>query len=421
MAQFMLGSLAAIAVIMVGGFFALRSVAIAEATRDTTERVRSEALLVETAGLNDGVLQGNHKALHSLDDLVRSRILSDSIVRVKIWKQDGTIVYSDEPTLIGQRYELSDEDLELFETGGADAELSDLDQPENRYERGQGKLLEAYTTLRSPDGTPLLFEMYQRFSSIGASGSRLLRALAPPLVAGMLVLLLFQVPLAWRMARRLQRGHDERERLLANAIAASTHERQRIAADLHDGVVQDLAGVAFGLAPLAAEAQRRGDAREAKILHDATATLRQGVRELRTLLLEIHPPNLEAAGLRVALSDLLSPLEAQGIATTLDMDADVEGHDTLVYRVAREAIRNAQAHARPSAVTVLVRQEDGMTKLTVADDGAGFQPEDRLRRAQDGHVGLTLLADVVAQANGTLDIRSAPDAGTTVALELPAS
>lgn len=225
---------------------------------------------------------------------------------------------------------------------------------------------------------------------------------------------------------RLQRGHRERERLLANAIAASTHERQMIAADLHDGVVQDLAGVAFGLAPLTAAAQRRGDDTDADILRDATATLRQGVRELRSLLLEIYPPNLEAAGLRAALSDLLSPLEAEGIATSLDVDgdgsrsADPSAGDALVYRVAREAIRNAQRHAKPSHVTLSVRHHPDVTRLTVTDDGAGFSPEDRVRARGDGHVGLSLLTDVVAQAAGTLEVRSAPGAGTTVTLEVPA-
>lgn len=417
----MLGSIAAITVIMVGGFFALRSVAITEATHDTTDRVRAEARLVEVAGLDDGILRSDPNTIHRLDDLVRSRVLSDSIVRVKIWKEDGTILYSDEHAMIGQRFALGEEERELFESNGADAELSDLDKPENRYERGQGKLLEAYTTMKTPDGTPLLFEMYQRFSSIGASGTRILRTLVPPLIAGMIVLLLFQVPLAWTLARRLQRGSAERERLLGKAIAASTHERQRIAADLHDGVVQDLAGVAFGLAPLAAEEQRRGNADDALVLRNATATLRQGVRELRTLLLEIHPPNLEAAGLRAALSDLLSPLETEGISTALTVDTDRTDHDALVYRVAREAIRNAQRHATPSAVSVTVSRDDRVTRLVVTDDGVGFTPAERARRGEEGHVGLTLLADVVAQTEGTLDVRSTPGSGTTVTLEFPAS
>ena len=136
------------------------------------------------------------------------------------------------------------------------------------------------------------------------------------------------------MARRLQRGHRDRERLLAAAVESSERERARIASDLHDGVVQDLAGVAFGLAPLADEAQRDGDRQRAGVLRDASARLRQGVRDLRTLLVEIHPPRLESAGLEPALSDLLSPLEAAGIATTLRVDGNGGAHatDPLVYR-----------------------------------------------------------------------------------------
>jgi signal transduction histidine kinase len=423
----MLGSLTAVAVIVIGGFFALRSVAISEATGDTRERVRSEARLVEAAGLSDGIVRGEPAAIAQLDDLVSARVLGNSIVRVKLWTKGGTILYSDEPTLIGRHYGLGKDERELFQTGGADAEISDLTKPENVYERPQGKLLEAHTAIRTPDGTQLLFEIYQRFSSVNASGARLLGALAPPLIGGIVVLVLFQVPLAWSMARRLQRGHRERETLLSSAVEASAQERRRIAADLHDGVVQDLAGVAFGLAPLAAAAKRRGDEDEAAALRDATGTLRQGVRDLRTLLVEIHPPNLESAGISVALSDLLSPLQAGGIATSLEVEEvprdsaptrSVE-HDTLVYRVAREAIRNAQAHAAPSSVRVEVtRPRPDCTRLVVTDDGKGFTPAERERSGADGHLGLTLLQDIVAQAGGTLDVRSSPDVGTTVQLEL---
>ncbi len=433
----MVGSLLAIAVIVVGGFFALRSVAIDEAIGDTRDRVVSEGRLVEAAGLSDGIVHGQPSAIRRLDDLVSGQVLGRSIVRVKLWTKDGRILYSDEPALIGKRYGLGEEERELFDSGGADAELSDLDEPENRYERPQGKLLEAHTAIRTPDGTQLLFEIYQRFSSVNASGARLLAALAPPLIGGLVVLVLFQLPLAWSMARRLQRGHRERETLLSTAVEASTQERRRIAADLHDGVVQDLAGVAFGLAPLATAAQRRGDDDEAAALRDATGTLRQGVRDLRTLLLEIHPPNLESAGLRVALSDLLSPLEASGIATSLEVEEAPRSngarpspassspasstHDTLVYRVAREAIRNAQTHAAPGAVKVAVTHpEPDCTRLVVTDDGRGFDSGARDRSGAEGHLGLTLLGSIVAQADGTLEVRSSPGVGTTVTLELPA-
>ena len=420
----MLASLAAIAVIVVGGFIALRGVATGEAERGTRERVVAEARLIEAAGLTDGILRGNPAAVERLDALVLGQVVTGSIVRVKLWSKDGTILYSDEPALIGERFELGEEERELFETGGADAELSDLSEPENRYERPQGKLLEAHTPIRTPDGTQVLFEIYQRFGSVSSSAERLLGALAPPLLGGVAVLFLLQLPLAWSMARRLQRGHRERERLLANAVEASSRERRRIAADLHDGVVQDLAGVAFGLAPLAANAGQRGDEAEARALDGAVATLRQGVRDLRTLLVEIHPPNLESAGLEVALSDVLSPLDAAGIATELQIAGDAArggGNDALVYRVAREAVRNAQEHGEPTSVRVEVtRPAPDTTRLVVHDDGRGFAAGDRERRAADGHVGLTLLEGLVAQASGTLAVHSEPGNGTTVELEVPA-
>jgi two-component system, NarL family, sensor kinase len=417
----MVGSALSLAVIVVGGYFALRNVAADEARGDTRERVRAEGRLVEAAGLDDGILHGDRAAIRRLDDLALGQIIGGSIVRVKLWSKSGRILYSDEPALIGATYGLGADELRLFSKGGAEAELSDLNKPENRFERGQGKLLEAYTTIRTPNGTQVMFEIYQRLSAVKASARRLLGAFAPPLVGGLLVLLLFQLPLAWSLARGLQRGHRERERLLAGAVDASAQERRRIAADLHDGVVQDLAGVAFGLAPLADEAARKGEDAQAGALRSAADTLRHGVRDLRTLLVEIHPPNLATAGLRVALSDLLSPLQADGIVTRLDVDEAATGGttDALVYRAAREAIRNARAHAAPAAVSVAVsRPAPGRTRLVVSDDGRGFAAEARERREGEGHVGLTLLEEVVAQAGGTLVVRSSPGAGTTLELEV---
>jgi two-component system NarL family sensor kinase len=407
LARYLISSLVAIAVIVVGSYFVLRSVTIHEAERDTRQRVILEGRLVQT-GLTDGVLTGEPGALAELDELVQAQILGESVVRVKIWTPDGRILYSDEPRLIGQSFGLGEEERELFETGGSDAELSDLSKPENRYERSAGKLLEAHTPIRTPNGTQVLFETYQRFGAVSASASRILRTLAPPLLGGLLVLLAIQVPLAYSLARRLQRGHDERERLLARAIEASDNERRRIAADLHDGIVQDLAGVAFGLAPLAAKAPPS----EQKVLNASVERLRQGVRDLRTLLVEIHPPRLESAGLEAALDDLLSPVRAAGIDTELAVEPTRD--DALVYRVVREALRNVTKHAQARHVSVSVTP----ARATVRDDGHGFDAAQRERRREEGHVGLALLADLVAEAGGTLSVTSAPGEGTTVALEL---
>src|SRR3954452_22928642 len=96
-ARFMLGSLVALAVVAVGVFFALRSVARDEAERDTRQQVQTLGGLVQAAGLSDGVLTGDRRALNRLDDRAASQILSQSVVRVKLWTRDGRILYSDEP------------------------------------------------------------------------------------------------------------------------------------------------------------------------------------------------------------------------------------------------------------------------------------------------------------------------------------
>src|SRR2546423_2802026 len=231
LARFMLGALAAVAVVVVGGFFALRSVTTHEAQRNTRGEVEVLGRLVESAGLTDGVLRHDPRALARLDDLVQAQVLSESIVRVKLWSRRGQVLYSDAPAIVGQRYALGEEESRLFRTGGAEVEVSDLSKPENVYERQEHKLLEAYTVIRTPNGKQVLFEIYQRFGSVSASARRLMRALAPPLIGGLLVLLVVQVPLAWGLARRLQRGHRDRQRPLASPIEAQTAQPPRIASD----------------------------------------------------------------------------------------------------------------------------------------------------------------------------------------------
>src|SRR3954449_369035 len=189
-ARFVMGSLVAVVVVAVGGYIALRGVATSQAEDTTAQIVEVNGRLVQTA-LDDGVLKRDPKALAKLDDFIVSQVLPPSpvknsapIKRVKIWSADGTVLYSDVPQLIGQKYELGAEEKELLKEGGAEAEISDLSKPENKYERQYGKLLEAHTPIRTPNGTPVLFEIYQQFSSIQSRATSLLGALAPPLIAG---------------------------------------------------------------------------------------------------------------------------------------------------------------------------------------------------------------------------------------------
>jgi len=368
--------------------------------------------------ITPGLLAGRPAAIASLDRTVHARLLEDPVVRVKVWDGSGRVVYSDEHRLIGARYSLGEAELSALHTGGVDAEVSDLTRPENRFERQYHKLLEVYLGLRATDGTPVLFELYQRFSSIAASGNRLFRAFFFPAIAVMVLLELAQIPLAVSLARKLRRGQQERETLLRRAIEASEFERRRIARDLHDGPVQDLAGVSYTLSSAIAEAGAV-DPELAGALRQSSRQTRDSIRALRTLLVDIYPPRLHSEGLIAAVSDLLSPLSAAGLEVTLDADPHLRlppGVEAVLFRVVQESLRNVLKHAEASRAGVHVEATDGLVTLEVKDDGRGIG---EVPNHRDEHFGLRLLEDLARDNGGALELDSAPGQGTRVRLQIP--
>jgi signal transduction histidine kinase len=387
-----------------------------EALRDAKDETRFAVTWVVQPALTDAVLRDDRQALARFDQTIRSRVLSSStIVRIKVWTRDGRIVYSDEPRLIGARYRLTAEDQDEFVGNQVAAEVSDLSKPENRFERSFGKLIEVYAALKTPSGKPARYEAYYRSSYISARSRRIFREFAFVMLAGLLLLAMIQLPLAWGLARRVRKGQQERTDLLQRAVEASEHERRRIAGDLHDGVVQNLAGVAYSLA-----AARAGAPPElAPTLDEAAAETRRAIRELRSLLVEIYPPELQREGLEAALTDLLAPCSARGLATELDVDggSDLPPEiEAIFFRATQEALRNVVKHADARRVAVGVTRRDGVATLQVVDDGIGF---DLAGQADGGHFGLRLLGDLVQEAGGELDVESAPGRGTTVRVEVP--
>src|SRR4051812_9621550 len=165
-----------------------------EAVRDAREVTRLAGNGIVGPAVTPALLRGDRRAIARLDRVVRRRVRGDTVVRVKLWDAAGRIVYSDEHRLIGERFRLGDDEREALLSGRPDAELSDLSEPENRFERHRGKLMEVYIGIPGPGGRRLLFETYQRFSSLTASGHRIWRALLPILLGALLLLAVLQVP-----------------------------------------------------------------------------------------------------------------------------------------------------------------------------------------------------------------------------------
>jgi signal transduction histidine kinase len=416
---FTLAALAVMVAVTVGALLVSQQAGAQEAIADA----RSKTRLLAASAMRDvpaGLLTGDPEAIAAVDETVREAVLGPDVARVKVWSADGTIVYSDEARLIGTTYSLGDEEREVLENGGIEAEPSDLTKPENRYEQSVGHMLEVYLPVTLDDGTPVLFEVYYRFDAVDQSAQRIWWRFAPIIIGGLLLLALLELPLAWWLATRIKRDEVEKAELLQSAIDASENERHRIAADLHDGVIQDLTGISYSLA---AAASSIPDPTVAEAVGSAAASTRTSISALRSLLIEIYPPNLRDAGLAIALDGLLAGPRTRGIETTLEIDPDLrlpEETEALIFRTAQEALRNVIAHAHAATVEVRVeRTGRNSVQLTVDDDGSGLQGID-WRRPASGHAGLRLLADLAVRLGGSLEVRPADPQGTVLTLTLPA-
>ncbi len=349
-------------------------------------------------------------AAAELGPVLTQRVLSESLVRVKLWTPDGLVLYSDEPRLIGQRFALDADAQESLSTPQTQAEVSELSRPENVYERRQGRLLEVYRPVWTPDGHELLFESYFRYGLVSDRTSQLWRGFLGITVSAVAMLFVLLIPLVaalWTRARRAARAQEASTR---RALLASEQERRRIAAGLHDGPVQELAAASFSLTGAAAEARNRGQTELAQALTSAAETVRAGQVRMRTVSVELYPPSLHDEGLAAALADLAAGFGERGLPVTLEIaagavDGLTEEQQQGVFRIVRELLQNAAKHADATAAGVRLEPSGG---LIVTDDGTGF----RYHGLADNHLGLALVTDLCRQLGAGLELRSAPDAGT---------
>lgn len=212
------------------------------------------------------------------------------------------------------------------------------------------------------------------------------------------------------------------QRLTENAetieALAVVEERNRLARELHDSVSQSLYGLV-----LSAEAARRnlvaGDTtNSAEALDSLGMTARAALAEMRLLIYELRPSEIEAHGLQWALETRLATVERRaGLQTSLDysvtddlpMRTEIE-----LERIATEALNNAVRYAGASSVAVSVRQQGDRLELEVRDDGVGFDPA-----AVRGGLGIRGMRERAERLGGQISIVSDVTRGTVVQVEAP--
>jgi signal transduction histidine kinase len=218
----------------------------------------------------------------------------------------------------------------------------------------------------------------------------------------------------------LERVSEHRRHLLGLVMSAREQERQRIADGIHDDSLQAI--VAIGLA-IAHFRRKARDEPAVATLEPVQASVRLAAERLRSLLFELHPPQLQTLGLVPALRAYLEHAEREeGLAFTLDDQLPTEPDPELrafLYRVAQEILMNVRKHARASTVELTLSTGSAQYLVRVCDDGVGFDVTEALR-ARPGHLGLAALTERLELAGGALRIESAPGAGAIVEFEVPA-
>ncbi|MFQ6019125.1 MAG: response regulator [Dehalococcoidia bacterium] len=204
---------------------------------------------------------------------------------------------------------------------------------------------------------------------------------------------------------------------------AKIEERNRLAREIHDTVIQSLISIVLQLE--LAERRLQSDVRAARLeIKRACELARQCLEDGRRSLLNLKPLTMERSSVSEAVAREVKTLEAAGFEARFSPEGSplpLPGEaEIALYRIAQEAIANIRKHARASKVTATLRFGPEAVMLSISDNGIGFDPAVVSEKGPDkGHFGLTGARERALLAGGDLRVESAPDQGTTVTAQIP--
>jgi signal transduction histidine kinase len=225
-----------------------------------------------------------------------------------------------------------------------------------------------------------------------------------------------------RARTELARESQELEQALAAMVRVQEEERSRIAADVHDGVVQMMVGSLCELQAAMAhfpDAPEMVDAKQQR----TRELIRDSITELRRVIFDLRPITLDAAGLVPAVETLVDDLqkvydarlELQVGGTPCRFVSQVE---IGAYRIIQEAVNNALRHANAGSIAIGIRFANGTLEIEVLDDGVGFSVEEATS-IYGKHAGLVGMRERARSLGGRLSVVSVVGEGTTVSAEIP--
>ncbi len=412
-----IASLVAIVTVSVLHVWIMRRELREHETQRAVNDVRDRVDLTIEHDVTEALIEGDPAAVEAFDAVVQEHIVRPTTAGLALWTKEGRIAYSLDPAFVGDGYDLPDEvvaalDTMQVQTGGGHED--EARAPELGWKSASA--IEVYAPFVTSWGERMVWEVGLERDEVSQQANRLVVVVALLSALGAGLLLTTQGVMGRTLVGRHERERAYRRWLTQRTAEMAVVERRQIAADLHDGVVQELTGIALDL-----EAPITGD--DSTMSKDERAEFARRVRNtvstLRGQTAELYPATSALIDVTTALQSMLDRTP-RGLATSLQVDTDASvppAYRWLVFRVAQEALRNVVQHSKAPQVVVELRRAESGTVLIVQDNGIGFDPE--IDAVEPGHMGLSLLSDMATAAGTSLSIRSARGEGTTVRLEVP--
>lgn len=276
--------------------------------------------------------------------------------------------------------------------------------------------------LKSKDRTfgSLALSSVENVEPLGPDDLRMLTAFAQQFATAIDNIRLYEI---------VQEREAQLEDLVARLVHAQEDERKRIARELHDDTGQKLSAMGMGLAALEVALEpgdtNRGPGRAATVLRNLREMNDQAIRELRNIMADLRPAQLDDLGLVPALKWYISQFQARNPLPQVRLTVDrapgrlPPEHETVLFRVAQEALTNARRHAEATEVAIRLTQVDSVVELEIRDNGVGFDPKQPPRHEPGSGLGLPGMRERVGLVSGTLQIESAPGHGACIRVMLP--
>ncbi len=228
---------------------------------------------------------------------------------------------------------------------------------------------------------------------------------------------------AMKTEEALRSSREELREISRQLLTTQERERQRIAADLHDGIGQSLSLIKLSL-ELAMRQIKAGETKDAvELMQTLTLKIKETMGELHRTTMDLHPPMLEDLGIIPTLSWFFREFESAWpdgkVEKYIDIgECDVSGPlKATIFRILQEAMNNVVKHAGAARIRVYLKKTDGMLQLSIEDNGRGFETAGAsMRRDRQRGFGLFTMKERARSTGGTFDMQSTSASGTRISI-----